>query len=140
MRRYVTIMAAALSAGCTTAGADWHNSQISDSTVAERQLIIDRGYCKQVALGAAPMPDIRLPEQQPDYVITGDATTTGPSGRSTTTFQATARPVQGGGFGAGMASGLAQGAALGEAMRTRRDQAEIHRSCMYALRWSDTPS
>lgn len=126
-------------AGC---GSTWHHTTITHKADAARQLVIDDGYCTQVAAGTAPMPDVALPPPPTttNITMTGSTynTTTGQRTYGTYTGQATTTPA--GGFAGGLASGMAQGVALGALIRARQDQERIHKSCMFAKGWSDEPT
>lgn len=120
--------------GCVT--SNWQNPRIASAEQRDRQLVIDNGYCKRVAVGSAPMPSIQVANAQPQgYAIAGTATNYGAYGPVTTSYRGSVTPMPN--AGASFAGGVAQGAGLGAAMRARRDQDEIHKSCMYSLGWSD---
>ena len=127
-------------AGCATA-PNWQHTAIRDNAVAARQLVIDDAYCTQVASGSAPMPEIVAPEtpQTANVTIRGSTynTTTGQRTYGTYTGQVTTSPS--GGFAGGFASGLSSGASLGAAISAQRERERIHKGCMFAKGWMDTP-
>lgn len=120
--------------GCTT--SNWQNPRIASAAQRDRQLVIDNGYCKRVAVGGAPMPNIQVANTQSQgYAVSGTTTSYGTYGQVTSNYRGTVTPMPN--AGASFAGGVAQGAGLGAAMRAKRDQDEIHKSCMYSLGWSD---
>ncbi|MBN8769673.1 MAG: hypothetical protein J0I01_08310 [Stenotrophomonas nitritireducens] len=129
---------AGLAALCvaTLTGAKWQNPSIADPTQRERQLTIDDAYCNRVAVGAAPMPSVNMPQpQRQGAYISGSSTTYGPNGGAyRSTFSGTATPTQN--VGEAFAGGFAQGAAVGALLATRRQQKTIHKGCMAELGWS----
>lgn len=136
--KFVTsIFLAGALAGCSTT---WHNTHISDPAIRTKQLAIDKGYCTRVAIGAAPMPEIRsYPPMQQNFAINGRITTWGTNGSETSFYSSTATPATSG-FSDGFSSGLQQGVALGAVMRANRERDTIIKGCMFNLGWSDTPA
>lgn len=126
--------AVALLAGCAT---NWQNPRIADPVQRDRQLVIDNGYCKQVAVGSAPMPNVAMPNNPTpqNYAFNARSTTTGAYGSSTTNYtgNVSAYPNAGQSF----TNGVVQGAAVGVLIRAKRNQDEIHRGCMYQLGWME---
>ena len=131
---------ASLLAGCAST---WTNPYIPDKNAMDRQLVMDNGYCKRVAIGAAPMPAVNVPVAQAPqgYNVTGTSTTYGYGAPARTDFTGRVTPYQPGGAAAGFANGfsggVAQGAAVGNAIRARRDQDEVFKGCMYQLGWQE---
>lgn len=136
MRGLMLVATLPLCACMATSPASWQHTQLADSAASERQFVIDNGYCRQVAVGGAPMPPMPAPPQQePGYDVTAQTTTMGPGGMTHATTRATVTPRPSGGFAGGMAGGLAQGAALRQQIDARRAQSEIYDGCMYRLGW-----
>ena len=134
-RKYViTLVLTAAVSGC--ASPNWQNPRLVQPDQRERQLVIDSGYCKRVANGSAPMPNAQVANAGPQgYAVSGTATTYGAYGPVTNNYRGTITPIAN--PGASFAGGLAQGAGMGAMMRAKRDQDEIHKSCMYSLGWFD---
>ncbi|MGD9773875.1 hypothetical protein [Diaphorobacter sp.] len=125
------VLALALSA-CAT---QWrHPSYSSTPALHEQRLAIDKGYCQQVAHGAAPMPQVAIPSTAPSgYNVSGSGTTYGSRGITRTDYDATVTPVAS--PAQSFAGGFAQGAAVGTMLRVQREQQAIHKGCMARLGW-----
>lgn len=118
--------------GCTPT---WYNPNFSSQALHERQLAIDSAGCNSYALGAAPMPSIRVYSPQPqNYTFNGTVSTYGSGGYSSSRFSGTATQMPMGSF----SSGFAQGAALGEAINAKRARDMAFKACMYQLGWTDS--
>jgi|GEM_PF-6348799 len=122
-------------AGCS---ATWHNSSITDPAALKRQLAIDESYCTRVAIGAAPMPEIRTYEpSQQNYAVSGNIMTFGPNGLQTSYYSGSITPSPNE-FSSGFSSGLSHGAALGATIKARQERDAILKGCMTNLGWSDS--
>lgn len=118
--------------GCAST---WYNPNFSSQSLHERQLTIDSAGCQRYALGAAPMPSIRVYSPQPqNYTFNGTVSTYGSGGYSSSRFSGTATQMPMGSF----SSGFAQGAALGEAISVKRVRDMAFKACMYQLGWTDS--
>lgn len=117
------------------AAPQWHHTELTDPSLVSRQLVIDDGYCKMVARGAVPVPQIASPAGETTS-YSGQASTWSPHTGQTSYGQfsgtATTSPA------AGFASGFANGWNTGTAILAQREQAAIHKSCMYSKGWTDT--
>lgn len=132
------ILAVLLLAGSGAAEAKKYHNLNLPPEAEERQFTIDNGRCKQVAVGAAPMPAIIPQSPAPSgYAIHGTATTTGAGGMTTTYFNGNASPTVSGGFAGGFAQGMGNGMALGMVLRQQREQKEIYEGCMATLGWEE---
>lgn len=121
--------------GCATT---WHNPSIGSGVEQERQLVIDRGYCKQASYGAVPMPQVKYnSDGSSQTAFSGQSTTqntyTGASSQSDFSGTATTTPSVGGAFAAGAANGMNIGAAI----NARNAREEAFKACMYAKGWSE---
>ena len=132
-----TLASLLLLAGCATT---WHNPHLSSATREERQLVIDEGYCQQAAHGSVPMPDIRIynsADNASGYRFSGRLSTQGANGSQTSYYSGSMTPIPN--PSQSFNHGLAQGAALGAAIRARRAQDAIYKSCRFRLGWLDKP-
>ncbi|WP_439668519.1 hypothetical protein DAMDJJ_31850 [Cupriavidus necator] len=133
MKKAASLITFLALAGCAT---KWHNPALTDSASMERQLKIDDGYCTMVAAGAAPMPAPVQPTATTSSVnITGSTFNPATGTTTTSNYRGQVNTSPAGGFAGGFASGMANGAAIGAALA----QDKIHKSCMYAKGWYDTP-
>lgn len=127
-----------LIAGCialTGCATTWYNPNFTSNTIHERQLVIDSAGCNRYALGASPMPPIRMYGSQPqNYTFSGTMSSYGSGGGGTSYFsgRATQRPA--GSF----SSGFAQGYAMGEAINAKKARDLAFKACMYQLGWTDS--
>lgn len=137
-KRYLAGLAALSVA--TLTGAKWQNPSIVDPAQQEHQLAIDDAYCNRVAVGAAPMPTVNMPQaQRQGAYVSGSSTTYGPNGSAYRgAYSGTVTPVQS--VGDAFAGGFAQGAAVGGLIAARRQQRAIHKGCMAELGWSKSAS
>jgi hypothetical protein len=136
MKLIAFIGACGLLAACSTSpeitGSTWKHTEIADGAEQSRQLVIDNGQCKQVAIGAAPMPEYRPASTPTSYKITGESRSIGGPTRE---FSATVRPTRN--MGESFSDGLADGMAIRRSLDARRAEHEIFRGCMYRLGWTD---
>lgn len=133
-----TMLGAAL---CLSGCATWSNTSIADPVMHERQLARDNGYCKKVAVGAAPMPSVSVQpgSSAQGVMVHGQATTYGPNGAMRrSAYSGSATPAAS--FGDGFASGMAQGAAVGALLLARQQQDLIYVGCMAELGWKKSSS
>lgn len=113
----------------------WYNPNLTSQALHERQLAIDSAGCNSYALGASPMPAIRVYGSQPQsYTFNGTVNTYGSGGYSSSYITGRATPTSTGSF----SSGMAQGMALGEAINAKRARDMAFKACMYQLGWTDT--
>lgn len=136
MIRIPTLVALLVLSGCAT-GRVYYNPYIDDPVFLNRQFTIDDGYCTSAAVGAVPIPQIRIYTAAPQsYSFSGQMTTYNPAtGYSTTEYRGTVQPTPSAGdaFATGFANGMNMGAAI--AARNNRDR--VYHACMVALGWTD---
>lgn len=119
------------------ASTKWQHTLMTDPAQSARQLVIDDGYCLRVALGSAPMPQVVTTAGAGTTSVTMSGTTINPMTGQTSygTYSGQARTTPAGGFAAGMADGMNMGNAINAAVAQER----IHKACMFAKGWSDSP-
>lgn len=133
MKKAAVLFTVLILTGCAT---KWHNPALTDLVSMERQLKIDDGYCTMVAIGAAPMPAPVQPTPSTSNINLSGSTYNPATGTTTTSnYRGQLNTTPADAFAGGFASGMANGAAIGAALA----QDKIHKSCMYAKGWYDTP-
>lgn len=135
IRTSAAVVAAGLAlAAC--ASPKWQHTEITDPARSARQLVVDDGYCTQVALGAAPMPQVVTAPTGSTSNVSMRGTTVNPQTGQTTygtyTGQVTTAPTNS--FAAGMANGMNMGNAINAGLAQER----IHKACMFAKGWTDS--
>jgi len=121
--------------GCATS---WHNPNFRDVDAEKKQFAIDDAYCRSVAYGAVPMPNIRIYNpQQNSYQINATANTYNyaTSQFSTSNVMGTIRPVPANDFYSGLAHGFSNGIAIGTALKAKEDRDAVQYGCMLRLGW-----
>jgi len=119
----------------TACSTTFYNPNIKDDATLERQRVIDEGYCTQVSVGSAPMPDIRIYNPTSTMNVTGRINTIYSNGMSSSsnyneTISTYQNPAES--FSQGFSSGVGAGAVL----RASFDQDKIFKGCMLKLGWT----
>lgn len=127
-----------IATGCAVS-PNWTHPNISDQTIAQRQLVIDDGNCTLIAAGRKPVPQFSpsYSSQVTTFTANGSTFNSATGQRTFNTYSGQATTSPGGGFAGGFASGMANGAALGAMLEAQAAEDRIYKACMYSKGWVD---
>lgn len=139
MRRALFVICTLSLAGCASE-PNWQRADLQDKEARQKQLLIDKGECTRVSIGAAPTPEIVLPSQQTQNIaIQGNTYNTSTGVWSHSTYSGQITDGASGGFYGGISNGFGNGVALGATLNAEIQQETIFNGCMTAKGWTNAP-